>query len=329
MVTVVVTIGVTAVSMECLSDQSIKAFAAIDYNQYRGSSVPIIIDWGAYHSRVGFANQSNPQLIFRSLVSKQRNKKDCEVLVGNEIVDIEAVKRVLRSPFELDVVTQFDTMETIFDYTFTNLAIDEPSVNHPIVLNEAFCVPIWSRINTQELLFECYDIPSLLLGVDHLFSLYHNLKDIENCLIVSLGHYTCHITAVIDGAVSCSHSKRINLGGLNLSLYLQRLMQLKYPKLTQEFTFTKCEQLVQKYCKYSEDYDSEASLWSDQQFHERNVKRFKASQTMSSKIAKISINETFAEKSQRLLQKVEKNMFKKRENQVLNVKPFFDLCLDL
>ena len=239
-------------------------------------------------------------------------------MVGNEIVDIEAVKRVLRSPFELDVVTQFDTMETIFDYMLANLAIDEPTVDHPIVLNEPLCVPLWSRVNTQELLFECYGIPSLLLGVDHLLSLYHNLKDIDNCLVICLGHYTCHITAVIEGAVSCGHSKRINLGGLNLSLYLQRLMQLKYPKLTHEFTFTKCERLVQQLSKFSDHYETEASLWSDQQFYEHNVKRFKASQTVSSKVTKITANETFADKSNRLLQKVEKNMFKKREIQVNN-----------
>ena len=300
--------------MECLSDQPILPFADIDYNQFRDTSVPIIIDWGAYRSRVGFASEGSPQLVFRSLISKQRAKKDSEVLVGNEILDIEAVKRVLRSPFEFDVVTQFDTMETIFDYMFVNLGIDTNRVEHPIVLNEALCVPLWTRSNTQELLFECYGIPSLMLGVDHLFSLHHNLADIENCLIISLGHYTIHVTVIIDGTVCCERSKRINLGGLNLSLYLQRLMQLKYPKLTQEFTFTKCEQIVQKLCHFSQDYDFESCQWSREDYYNKNIKRFKAS--VATKVSPTPI-ENFSERSQRLLQKVENKLFRRRETQVL------------
>ncbi|CAG2116042.1 unnamed protein product [Medioppia subpectinata] len=303
--------------MDVMGDQELIPLCDIDYDVYRNTCTPVLIDWGAYRSRVGFADRSEPQLVFRSLISKQRSKKDSHVLVGNDIVDIEAVKRVLRSPFELDVVTQFDSMETIFDYIFANLAIDTNRVNHPIVLNEAFCVPLWTRTNTQELLFECYDIPSLLLGVDSLFSLYHNLPDISNCLVICLGHYTCHIIPVIDGTVASEHSTRINLGGLNLSLYLQRLMQLKYPKLTQEFSFTKCEQMVQKFCHFSSDYHSESSQWSHELYYNQNVKLFKATKTVATDGSQPLVSENFVQRTQRLLKKVKTNVHKKREKQLI------------
>ncbi|XP_054159962.1 actin-related protein 5-like, partial [Oppia nitens] len=303
--------------MDYMWDQQLIPFSDINYDLYRNTSTPIVIDWGAYWSRVGFASAVTdcPQLIFRSLISKQRAKKDSEVLVGNDIVDIEAVKRVLRSPFELDVVTQFDSMETIFDYMFANLAIDTTRVEHPIILNEAFCTPLWSRVNTQELMFECYDIPSLLLGVDFLFSLHHNLPEINNCLILCMGHYTCHIIPVIDGTVCSQQSSRINLGGLNLSLYLQRLMQLKYPKLTQEFTFTKCEQMVQRFCKFSTDYHSESYYWSEDSYYDNNVKRFKTVQSVNTTTEQ-SVAEEFVQRAQRLLKKVKTNYNKKREKQL-------------
>jgi actin-related protein 5 len=303
-------------SLEWMGDQELIPLPDIEYDTYRNTNIPVLIDWGAYRSRVGFATSSRPPLIFRSLISKQRAKKDSHVLVGNDIVDIEAVKRVLRSPFEFDVCTQFDSMETIFDYIFHCLSIDTNRVEHPVVLNEAFCVPLWSRTNAQELLFECYGIPSLLLGVDALFSLYHNLADIRNCLVICLGHYTCHVVVVMDGTVCCERSTRINLGGLNLSLYLQRLMQLKYPKLMNEFSFTKCEQIVQKFCRFSSDYQSDSSQWSHDLYFNQYVKRFKATKSVGSDTSQPTATEKFEQRTQRLLKKVKTSLVKKREKQV-------------
>jgi actin-related protein 5 len=299
-----------------LKEETIISDKILDYNQYRESSIPIIIESGAFQCRAGFGSHPTPQFIFRNLISKQRGKKDSEILVGNDIHNLEAVKWLLRSPFESDVVTQFDVHETIFDYIFSHLGIDTNSVEHPIVLNEALYVPIWSRSHIQELLFECYEIPSLLLGVDSLLSLYHNLPDIQNCLVIRLGHYTCHVLAIVDGKLCSEASTRINLGGLNLTLYLQRLLQLKYPKHTQEFTFTKCENIVQNLCKFSSDYDIESSKWSDQEYYDKNVKQFKTSNYNSTQQTQLSFNENFTIRSQRLLSKVESNLSKKREKQV-------------
>lgn len=46
--------------------------------------------------------------------------KESEILVGNDITDLEAMKWSLRSPFEVNVVTQFDTQ---VNYSLTNVSI--------------------------------------------------------------------------------------------------------------------------------------------------------------------------------------------------------------
>lgn len=69
-----------------------------------------------------------------------------EVQVGNEIANIEAVRFQLKTPFDRNVVTQFEAMEQIFDYIFLRLGIDtEGMVDHPIILTEPFLNVNYSR----------------------------------------------------------------------------------------------------------------------------------------------------------------------------------------
>lgn len=79
-----------------------------------------------------------------------------------------------------------------------------------------------------ELLFECYNIPSIAYGVDCLFSYQHN-----NCppygLIISMGYHTTQVIPIIDGKTDVVNAKRINVGGFHVVSYMHRLLQLKYP----------------------------------------------------------------------------------------------------
>lgn len=91
-----------------------------------------------------------------------------------------------------------------------------------------------------ELLFECYNIPSLSYGVDCLFSYHHN-----NCssdgLIVSIGYHTTHIIPILDGKIDAINSRRINVGGYHLTSYMHRLLQLKYPVHVNAITPSRAE----------------------------------------------------------------------------------------
>lgn len=59
---------------------------------------------------------------------------------------MEAVRFQLKTPFDRNVVTQFEAMEQIYDYVFTRLGIDtDGKVDHPIVLTEPFLNLNYSR----------------------------------------------------------------------------------------------------------------------------------------------------------------------------------------
>lgn len=92
----------------------------------------------------------------------------------------------------------------------------------------------------SELLFEAYNIPSLAYGVDCLFSYQYN-KCGQDGLIISIGYQTIHVVPVLDGQADIKNAKRINLGGFQITSYLHRLLQLKYPVHVNAITLSRAE----------------------------------------------------------------------------------------
>lgn len=125
--------------------------------------IPLVIDNGSYQCRVGWSIYDEPNLIFKNLIArprKDRCKKDAEppatppIQIGNDIINIEAVRFQLKTQFDKNVVTHFEAQEQVFDYIFSHLGIDsEGFVPHPIALTEAFVTPNYCRQLMSELLF--------------------------------------------------------------------------------------------------------------------------------------------------------------------------------
>ncbi|KAJ7377830.1 Actin- protein 5, partial [Desmophyllum pertusum] len=211
-----------------------------DYSpSIRDNAVPLIIDNGGHYCRAGWAIDSKPRLIFRNLVAKARGKK-----------------------------------EQVFDHIFSHLGINTPgSVNHPIVLTEPVCNPNYSRQSMSELLFECYNVPSVAYGIDSLFSLYHNFpnSDKTTALVVSSGCQVSHVLPVVSGRLDASNCKRINLGGAHATWYMQRLLQLKHPHHSTQITPSRAQELVHGHTSMATDYSKELDEWTSSDYYDDHV----------------------------------------------------------
>lgn len=124
----------------------------------------------------------------------------------------------------------------------------------------------------SELLFECYDVPSICYGIDSLFSFAHNNLG-ENGLIVSIGYYSIHIIPVLNSVAQYTKIRRINLGGFQIITFLHRLLQLKYPVHVNAISLSRIEWLLHTHCCVAFDYLDELKKWSSLEFYEKNVKK--------------------------------------------------------
>lgn len=126
----------------------------------------------------------------------------------------------------------------------------------------------------SELLFECYNVPSVSYGVDALLSYHYAQKGQQkNALIVSLGYQTMHMIPVLNNKTIFEHARRINTGGFHVVSFLHRILQLKYPAHTNAITLSRAEELLHSICLVALDYKEELSRWTDSDYYEKNIKR--------------------------------------------------------
>lgn len=192
---------------------------ATDYSsRFRGSATPLVMDNGSQQCRVGWASEDDPRLTFHSLVARPRAKKDEHegVVVGNGIQSGFLAKYTIKSPQESGIVTSWDAQEHLMDHAFACMGIDtEGSVEHPVVITEAFCNLNASRARMHELLFEAYGVPRVGMGVDSLFSHFHNHRDVAQGgygIVISSGHHASYILPIVNGRADSAKGMRCERG---------------------------------------------------------------------------------------------------------------------
>jgi actin-related protein 5 len=95
----------------------------------------------------------------------------------------------------------------------------------------------------SELLFEYYSIPSAVYGVDALFSWSKEseMASTRDSLVLRLGQHCAHVLPILSGTVIAEHARRINVGGIHITSFFHRLMQLKNPMLAPSISVSQAE----------------------------------------------------------------------------------------
>ncbi|BAS70352.1 actin-related protein 5 [Oryza sativa Japonica Group] len=235
------------------------------------STTPIVIDNGASTFRIGWAGEAEPRVAFRNIVQRPRHRSSGETVTVVGDTDpalmkyFDCTRSAIRSPFDDDVVYQFEYMEYILDFGFDRLGATS-EVGHPILMTECECNPSFSRARMSELLFETYGVPSIAFGIDDVFSYKYNQK-LGNCgedgLAISCEHGTCHVVPFLKGEPVLGACCRTNVGGFHITDFLRQLLSLKYPYHSASITWEKAEELKKEHCYVALDYMSELQIFKN------------------------------------------------------------------
>ncbi len=113
----------------------------------------------------------------------------------------------------------------------------------------------------NELLFECYHAPSLVYGIDSLFSYKFNKGNTG--LIISSSHSSTHVIPVLNSKTIMSSVSRLNWGGSQGAEYLLKLLRLKYPTFPGKVTDHQAQHMVREHCYISQSFDKEMRSFLD------------------------------------------------------------------
>ncbi|KAG9032299.1 Nuclear actin-protein involved in chromatin remodeling [Tulasnella sp. JGI-2019a] len=232
------------------------------YGDHSVSHTPIVIDNGSTSFRYGWATSTEP-CVAPNLVAKYRDKRNnVPFLLFGDAVDIDPQARaVAKSPWEGDHLNSFEALEAAFDFAFLDLGINNPTVDHPIIMTERLSTLSYSRATTSEMLFELYSVPRVTYAIDALMSFAHNHATVplgeRDGLVLSFNTSSTSVIPVLNGRGVLSKTKRLPFGGHQASQYLVKLLQLKHPNFPAQNHLALPQSgswMYQKFSEFSLDY---------------------------------------------------------------------------
>lgn len=151
-------------------------------NMFTEDTLAIVMDIGSSVSKVGFAGEDSPYVVFPTIVGRPRENLafvagpgKTSGFVGNEASLKRGILN-LRKPVHRGSIKQWEDIETLWTYVFESL-LQVDSREHPILITEVPLNPTKCREKTFELMFEKYEAPGLFLAMQPVVSLYaHGLN---------------------------------------------------------------------------------------------------------------------------------------------------------
>lgn len=165
----------------------------------------------------------------------------------------------------------------------------------------------------SELLFECYQVPSVFYGIDSLFSFNFNDSIKSTALIISIGYSATHVVPFIDGRHVTEKMRRINVGGFHILNYMHRLLQLKYPMHVNNITLSRIEELLQEHCRISYDYTDDLKKWARHDFYEEHIRKIQLPYTQVSAPSQLTAEQKIEKKKEMSRRLAEINARKREE----------------
>nr|6FHS_J Chain J, Arp5 [Thermochaetoides thermophila DSM 1495]8AV6_J Chain J, DASH complex subunit DAD4 [Thermochaetoides thermophila]8OO7_J Chain J, Actin-related protein 5 [Thermochaetoides thermophila]8OOC_J Chain J, DASH complex subunit DAD4 [Thermochaetoides thermophila]8OOF_J Chain J, Actin-related protein 5 [Thermochaetoides thermophila]8OOK_J Chain J, Actin-related protein 5 [Thermochaetoides thermophila]8OOP_J Chain J, Actin-related protein 5 [Thermochaetoides thermophila]8OOR_J Chain J, len=230
--------------------------------------VAIVIDNGSHSVRAGWNFEDKPRLAIPPIMSKYRDRKMGKTFsfAGSDCYADTTARSHIRNAFEAGtgIVSNWDVMEHVLDYVFVKLGMNEcdGAIDMPIVMTEAVANLPYSRKSMSEIIFECYGAPSLVYGIDSLFSFRHNQG--QTGLVVSSSYSATHVIPVYNRKALLSQAIRLNWGGWHMAEYMLKLLKLKYyTGFPGKLNSSQTEHMVRDFCYVSLDYDRELAGYLD------------------------------------------------------------------
>jgi len=186
----------------------------------------IIIDNGSGVIKAGFAGDNQPSVKFPSIVGRPRTKsamigvESKSEYIGDEAQKMRGVLN-LSYPIESGIVTNWDDMEKVWEYAFSNELRVDPS-EHKCLLTEAPKNPKANREKMTQLMFETFQVQGLYVAIQAVLSLYSNGR--TTGMVCDSGDGVTHTVPVFEG-FSIPHAVKKNyIAGRAITDHLVNLL---------------------------------------------------------------------------------------------------------
>ncbi|KXN68310.1 actin-2 [Conidiobolus coronatus NRRL 28638] len=188
---------------------------------------PVVIDNGSGVIKSGFAGAEVPKSFFPSIVGRPKHVRlmagavDGDTFIGNRAEELRGLLK-LKYPIEHGVITDWDDMERIWSYMYTEELKVIPE-EHPVLVTEAPWNPRRMREKMAQVFFETYNVPAFMTSIQAILSLYSSGR--TTGLVLDCGDGVTHCVPVYEGFAVPTATLRMDLGGRDITEYMQTLLR--------------------------------------------------------------------------------------------------------
>ncbi|CAH3037004.1 unnamed protein product [Porites lobata] len=185
--------------------------------------VALVLDNGSDTMKAGFAKEEAPDVMFPTVIGQTAVAKQMEILdrpapfIGKE-AKTRRDSLELTHPITNSIITDFEGMEEIWRFTFSNELKANPE-EHAVLLTEAPFNPKVNREKTTQIMFETFHTPAMFLAVAPVLALYASGR--KNGTIIECGYGGSHAVPIYDGFAITKSICRLDIAGERLTDYLK------------------------------------------------------------------------------------------------------------
>jgi centractin len=219
------------------------------------SKTPIIIDIGTSTVKAGLSGQEKPSLVFPNYFGEMKYSKSVGVLkeddkkkrIGKDCDKYLGVIK-LKYPLSHGIFNDDKDIETIFDYIYSNLDMSITEIKeHPVLIAEPLLNPQQNRQKIAKLLFDKYKIEHLFFASQPILSLFATSS--TSGAVLESGDGVTQSCIIYEGYTIPGSYKRINLGGKEVTEYLQYLLNRKGYNLNNSDGFQITKKIKEELCE--------------------------------------------------------------------------------
>ena len=222
------------------------------------AQVHVVIDNGTGYMKGGFSGENTPRSVFPTLVGTPNKGKlltDEKVprIIGQEALEKMGMSDV-KAPIEKGIIKDWDDMELIWHHMLYNELRIAPE-DHNMILTD---IPSNSPENREKIvqrMFEKLNVPGLYISMTSVLAIYDAGR--TSGMAVDSGELITNFVPVYEGFAFPNAISKSETGGKILTDYLILLLTDKKYNINTAAKKLKINDIKEKYCRVSYDFENE------------------------------------------------------------------------
>ncbi|CAI4228584.1 unnamed protein product [Auanema sp. JU1783] len=212
---------------------------------------PVVIDNGSGVIKAGFAGDQSPKVKFANYVGRPKHSRvmagalEGDLFIGPKAEEYRGLLSI-KYPMEHGIVTDWNDMERVWQYVYSQEQLHVFPEEHPVLLTEAPLNPMKHKEKAAEIFFESFNAPALHIQMQAVLALYSTGR--TTGVVLDSGDGVTHVVPIFEGFAMQHGIERMDVAGRDVTRWLRLLLRKEGTDLHRTSEFEIVREIKEKAC---------------------------------------------------------------------------------